>query len=179
MATSPAPPTGGPADPLTREVVDLIGTVVARYHEEYELAAAEHALTGAQARVLALLAREPMPMRKVAVRLKCEPSNVTGIVDRLEARGLVERRPDPADRRVKLAAATASGRSTAEGLRGSLDFAREPLAGLTSLERRLLRDLLRRMLGESTAGGSAPDAGTPDGSAPGEPPGDAAHRGAG
>lgn len=39
-------------DPLTVEVVELIGSVVARYHEEYERAAAEHALTGAQARVL-------------------------------------------------------------------------------------------------------------------------------
>lgn len=146
---SSAPPgRTPPADPLTREVVDLIGTVVARYYEEYELAAAQHALTGAQARVLALLAREPTPMRQVARRLKCEPSNVTGIVDRLESRGLVERRADPADRRVKVAAATERGSATADSLRGSLDFAREPLAELTPLERRILRDLLRRMLGD-------------------------------
>ncbi|MBO8198761.1 MarR family winged helix-turn-helix transcriptional regulator [Streptomyces smyrnaeus] len=135
-------------DALTVEVAELIGTVVARYHEEYELAAAEHALTGAQARVLALLAREPAPMRQLARHLKCEPSNVTGIVDRLESRGLVERRPDPADRRVKIAAATEEGRATAARLRGELDFAGEPLQGLTLAERRLLRDLLKRMLGE-------------------------------
>ncbi|MFI9046335.1 MarR family winged helix-turn-helix transcriptional regulator [Streptomyces sp. NPDC053427] len=135
------------ADPLTVEVVDLIGTVVARYYEEYEHAAAEHSLTGAQARVLSLLAVEPLPMRKVAQRLKCEPSNVTGIVDRLESRGLVERRPDPADRRVKLAAPTAEGSRTAERLRTSLDFAREPLGQLTVAERTLLKQLLQRMLG--------------------------------
>ncbi|MBO8184468.1 MarR family winged helix-turn-helix transcriptional regulator [Streptomyces spirodelae] len=135
-------------DALTIEVAELIGTVVARYHEEYELAAAEHALTGAQARVLALLAREPTPMRQLARHLKCEPSNVTGIVDRLESRGLVERRPDPADRRVKIAAATEEGRDTAARLRGELDFAGEPLQELTLAERRLLRDLLKRMLGE-------------------------------
>jgi DNA-binding MarR family transcriptional regulator len=135
-----------PSDPLTREVVDLIGTIVARYHEEYEVAAAEHQLTGAQAGVLTLLAREPMPMRGIARQLKCEPSNVTGIVDRLEARGLAERRPHPADRRVKLAAATEEGRRTAEGLRGSLNFAREPLAALSAQERASLRDLLRRMV---------------------------------
>jgi DNA-binding MarR family transcriptional regulator len=138
------------ADPVTGEVVDLIGTVVARYHAEYELAASHLSLTGAQAKVLALLSREPTPMRVLANQLHCEPSNVTGIVDRLESRGLVERRPDPADRRIKLAAATDDGRSTADSLRASLDFAREPLAGLTSLERALLRDLLRRMLGEET-----------------------------
>lgn len=129
------------------EVVELIGTVVARYHEEYEDAAAEHTLTGAQARLLGLLSLEPLPMRRLAQKLRCEPSNVTGIVDRLEARGLVERRPDPNDRRVKLAAATAEGRRVAGSLRNSLDFAREPLAGLSTAEREALRDLLRRMVG--------------------------------
>jgi hypothetical protein len=61
----------------------VIATVVARYHQEYEEAADRHLLTGAQARVLALLSREPMPMRRIAEQLRCEPSNVTGIVDRL------------------------------------------------------------------------------------------------
>ncbi|MEU6877190.1 MarR family transcriptional regulator [Streptomyces sp. NPDC046712] len=138
-------------DPLTLEVVELIGTVVARYHQEYEQAAAEHTLTGAQARVLGLLSLEPVPMRKIAQKLQCEPSNVTGIVDRLESRGLVERRPDPADRRVKLAAPTPEGLDTARRLRDSLDFAREPLGQLTDVERSLLRDLLKRMLGEDVS----------------------------
>ncbi|MFD7441935.1 MarR family winged helix-turn-helix transcriptional regulator [Streptomyces sp. NPDC059909] len=147
MAT--APRTG--TDPLTLEVVDLIGTVVARYHDEYEEAASRHSLTGAQARVLGLLSLEATPMRRIAQTLKCEPSNVTGIVDRLEARGLVERRPDPADRRVKIAAATDEGRETARRLRESLRFAREPLAELSTEERTVLRDLLKRMLGERGA----------------------------
>ncbi|MFS8204027.1 MarR family winged helix-turn-helix transcriptional regulator [Streptomyces sp. CWNU-52B] len=145
MATQKTPPF----DPLTLEVVDLIGTVVARYHEEYEDAATEHALTGAQARLLSLLSLEPLPMRRLAQKLKCEPSNVTGIVDRLEMRGLAERRPDPSDRRVKLAAATVEGRRVARSLRESLRFAREPLAGLSSGEREVLRGLLLRMLGGS------------------------------
>ncbi|MET7455451.1 MarR family transcriptional regulator [Streptomyces sp. NPDC005574] len=133
-------------DPLTMEVVELIGDVVARFYEDYEDAAAEHALTGAQARLLSLLSLEPLPMRKLARKLKCEPSNVTGIVDRLESRGLVERRPDPTDRRVKVAAATDEGRRIARDLREGLRFAREPLAGLSAEERGSLRDLLRRML---------------------------------
>jgi DNA-binding MarR family transcriptional regulator len=137
-------------DPLTLEVVDLIASVVARYHEEYDRAAAAHSLTGAQARVLALLALEPLPMRRIARTLRCEPSNVTGIVDRLEARGLVERRPDPTDRRVKVAATTPQGTRTAKQLRDSLDFAREPLAELSHAERTMLRDLLGRMLGEQS-----------------------------
>ncbi|MFJ9628188.1 MarR family winged helix-turn-helix transcriptional regulator [Streptomyces sp. NPDC101175] len=134
------------ADPVTLEVVELIGDVVARFYEDYEAAAGDHSLTGAQARLLSLLSLEPLPMRKLAQKLKCEPSNVTGIVDRLEARGLVERRPDPADRRVKLAATTDEGRRVARSLRESLRFAREPLAGLSDDERSTLRGLLRRML---------------------------------
>ncbi|MFF4797080.1 MarR family winged helix-turn-helix transcriptional regulator [Streptomyces sp. NPDC001351] len=145
MAT---PPNTRRPDELTLEVVELIGDIVARYHEDYEHAAAEHSLTGAQARLLSLLSLEPLAMRKLAQKLKCEPSNVTGIVDRLESRGLVERRPDPADRRVKLAAATQEGRRVAKDLRESLRFAREPLAGLGREERLALRGLLRRMLGQ-------------------------------
>ncbi|MFH8606149.1 MarR family winged helix-turn-helix transcriptional regulator [Streptomyces sp. NPDC018029] len=148
MATSTPDPRVPRVDPLTLEVVELIGTVVARYHEEYEEAAAEHALTGAQARVLGLLSLEPMPMRRIAQKLKCEPSNITGIVDRLEARGLVERRADAGDRRVKLAAPTPEGLEVARRLRGSLRFAREPLAELSREERVALRGLLRRMVGE-------------------------------
>jgi len=141
MATRQAP-----LDPLSREVVELIGSVVARYYEDYDEAAAEHALTGAQARLLSLLSLEPLPMRRIAQKLKCEPSNVTGIVDRLESRGLVERRPDPADRRVKLAAATKEGREVAKDLRETLRFAREPLSALSAEERVALRGLLQRML---------------------------------
>ena len=133
-------------DALTLEVVELIGDVVARFYEDYEDAAAQHALTGAQARLLSLLSLEPLPMRRLAQRLKCEPSNVTGIVDRLESRGLVERRADPADRRVKLAAATDEGRRIARSLRESLRFAREPLVGLSEEERLVMRGLLQRML---------------------------------
>ncbi|MCS0601338.1 MarR family transcriptional regulator [Streptomyces sp. LP11] len=133
-------------DQLTVEVVELIGEVVVRYHADYEEAAAGHALTGAQAKLLSLLSLGPLPMRKLARQLKCEPSNVTGIVDRLESRGLVERRPDPADRRVKVAAATDEGVRVAHDLREGLHFAREPLAALSAEERGTLRDLLRRML---------------------------------
>ncbi len=145
VSTTPTPDSRRP-DPLTLEVVELIGEVVARFYEDYEEAAAEHALTGAQARLLSLLCVEALPMRRLAQRLKCEPSNVTGIVDRLEARGLVERQPDPADRRVKVAAATDEGRRVARSLRESLRFAREPLAGLSERERLALRDALRGML---------------------------------
>ena len=50
-----------------------------------------------------------MPMSALAGPLMCDNSNVTGIVDRLEALGLVERRPAERDRRVKAVALTEQG----------------------------------------------------------------------
>ncbi|MFB7907497.1 MarR family winged helix-turn-helix transcriptional regulator [Kitasatospora sp. NPDC056076] len=134
------------SDEITREVVDLMANLVALFHREYEEAAAARSLTGAQAKVLALLRRGPLPMRHIAQTLSCEPSNITGIVDRLEARGFVTREADRQDRRVKLVAATETGAAASEELRESLNFAREPLAALGPQERTVLRDLLRRML---------------------------------
>lgn len=133
-------------DPLTLEVVDLMAKLVSLFHKEYEEAAAARSLTGAQAKVLALLRRGPMPMRHIAQTMSCEPSNITGIVDRLESRGYVTREADPQDRRVKLVAATEAGHEASEELRASLNFAREPLAALAPEERAVLRDLLHRML---------------------------------
>jgi len=75
---------------------------------EHEEAAAAAGLTAPQATLLTLLS-EPMSMRQFAELMGCDASNVTGIVDRLEAKGLVERRADPSDRRVKRLARTSEG----------------------------------------------------------------------
>jgi len=136
----------GEQDPITLEVVDLMANLVSLFHKDYEDAAAARALTGAQAKVLGLLRRGPLPMRQIAQTLSCEPSNITGIVDRLEARGLVERQPDPADRRIKRVQATSTGTAAYAELRQSLGLAREPLAALAPAERAELRDLLRRII---------------------------------
>lgn len=52
---------------------------------------------------------EPLPMRTAAERLCFDASYVTGLADRLEALGFVERRADPADRRVKQLSLTETG----------------------------------------------------------------------
>ena len=60
---------------------------------------------------------EPTPMGRIADILCCDGSTVTWIVDRLEGRGLVERRSDPRDRRVRLVALTPEGRRVRDELR--------------------------------------------------------------
>ncbi|GAB7188429.1 MarR family transcriptional regulator [Kitasatospora sp. Ki12] len=134
-----------PSDELTGEVVGLFAAVNRRYTQESEAAAAAHDLTPLQAKAL-LAAESPVPMRRVAERLHAEPSNVTVIIDRLEARGLVERSLDENDRRIKRVAATEAGRAVAADLRARTPFAADPLARLTAPQREALCELLRLVL---------------------------------
>src|SRR5262245_53339511 len=72
--------------------------------------AAEFELSPMQAHVLRLLEPgQPLPMRSLARTLCCDASNVTGIVDRLEERGLVQRMAAPADRRMRMLVVTDDG----------------------------------------------------------------------
>ena len=67
-------------------------------------------LSPVQCHVLHLIEPErPLPMGRLAETLACDASNVTGLVDRLESRGLVTRRPSAADRRVKVLDLTPKG----------------------------------------------------------------------
>lgn len=101
-------------------------------------------LTVPQAMLLRQL-DQPLPMNQVAGRLHCDASNVTGIVDRLEARGLVERRVRPEDRRVKEIVLTEEGRRVREQVNEVIS--RTPGAGrLSSGEQATLRSLLTRAL---------------------------------
>jgi DNA-binding MarR family transcriptional regulator len=63
-------------------------------------------------------AGDSLPLGQLAERLACVKSNVTQLVDRLEADGFVERLPDPSDRRSRLAVLTDRGRTAhTEGAR--------------------------------------------------------------
>jgi DNA-binding MarR family transcriptional regulator len=90
---------------------------------------------------------EPRPMSELADAMHCDNSNITGIVDRLEDRGLVERRAGVRDRRVKMLVMTAQGVALREQLRERLDAAPAAIAGLSPEDQRALRDILRRALG--------------------------------
>ncbi len=103
-------------------------------------------LTSQQLWLLSRLAEdEGVPIGTLAETLQCHSSNVTGMVDRLETRGLVVRKPDATDRRVKLVALTPKGRE----LRGKLlEIARRPPEALVdrldSEQLQTLNDLLAK-----------------------------------
>jgi DNA-binding MarR family transcriptional regulator len=92
---------------------------------------------------------EPMPMSGLAQVLMCDNSNVTGIVDRLEALGLVERRPAEHDRRVKTVALTERGEEVRGVVQQRMSQPPPPIAGLSDDDAVALRDILRRALGDA------------------------------
>lgn len=97
-------PTGDPD-----RLVDGLFEVVHRVHQVVSLVADRYELTPQQVGLLRAL-ETPMSMRVFAQGLSCDPSNVTGLIDRVERLGLVERVPDPLDRRVRILTLTAKGR---------------------------------------------------------------------
>ena len=85
----------------------------------------------------------PSPMRGLAERLMCDNSNVTGIVDRLEARGLVERQSAAHDRRVKHLVLTVEGVRLRDAICNRMDTPPEALEQLSPAQQEALRDIFR------------------------------------
>ncbi|HUC87717.1 MAG TPA: MarR family transcriptional regulator [Candidatus Binatia bacterium] len=80
--------------------MDFMEFVMLMKHQVFECAA-HHGLTGMQALALCIL-NKPRPMNYFGKVFNCDPSNITGIVDGIEQKGLVERFEDPLDRRIKM-----------------------------------------------------------------------------
>jgi DNA-binding MarR family transcriptional regulator len=123
---------------------------------------AEVDLAPAQARALHELDLDrPISMRELAQRLKSDPSNVTGLIDRLEARGLVERRPHASDRRIKGLALTAAGARLRARLFARLYSAPPSVAALSERDQRALRNVLQRLVSNSTGTAESADLSCP------------------
>lgn len=88
-----------------------------------------------------------LPLGALVGPLHCGKSNITQVVDRLEAHGLARRVPDPNDRRGVLAEITPEGRRRFEAAAPALDAAERQLTSrFTPEERRQLAGLLGRFL---------------------------------
>jgi DNA-binding MarR family transcriptional regulator len=94
-------------------------------------------------------AGESLPLTQLAERLSCVKSNITQLVDRLEADGLVQRQADPNDRRARLATLTASGRKACRDGSRVQDAAERHLLGkLSAGESQQLAELLSKITGQ-------------------------------
>jgi DNA-binding MarR family transcriptional regulator len=100
--------------------------------------------------VLACDAADGMSQRELAQVLGLDPSQVVALVDELADAGLVERRPDPADRRTRLVVATPAGRRTRRTAAARVaEAAVEPLRSLTEEEHGTLQRLLGRVVADA------------------------------
>jgi DNA-binding MarR family transcriptional regulator len=154
VTTSPAVPVPAGAE-RALDLADLVGQAARRLRRGSVAHLGPLGLTLAQARVLRLVGAGPLRMAEIAARLEVVPRTVTSMVDGLESAGLVQRRPDPDDRRSVLVEPTTTGRQ----LLGQLADARrataaQVFASLDSKEREQLARLLRRLCaGDCTPGG--------------------------
>lgn len=137
-------PTGvAPAGSLQ----DTLARFVTAYLADFVAAAEGQGLTPTQAKVVLLMENgEALPMRAIAERLGCDPSNITGVVDRMEAHGFVRREVNPADRRVKNVVATEEGLTLARRIRAEQHRTLKALDSLTPEESDALAAIVTRML---------------------------------
>ncbi len=93
-----------------------------------------------------IAAGEPLPLGALSVRVGCVKSNITQLVDRLEAERLVRRVADPEDRRSTLAEVTPEGRRRHDAaVRALAEAEREILSAISLEERAQLRVLVNRL----------------------------------
>lgn len=134
------------------DIARLLFVIAHQSMAQFEAVAAEFGLGHKLAQALLGLA-QPAPMSALASEMACDASNVTGIADRLEERGLVERRPDEQDRRVKLLVLTPAGGSLRSELAARVGETAPVMTQLSASERETLHALLAKIAG--------PDAGLP------------------
>jgi DNA-binding MarR family transcriptional regulator len=118
--------------------------IAERLRQQWAAHAAAVGLSPGQVQaLLRLTPGEAIPMRDLAARLDYDASNLSTLVDRLERRGAIERRPDPADRRVKSLMLTAAGEELRAGFWRELVEDAGPLAPLNDTDLLALASVLK------------------------------------
>ena len=153
------PPSDGDAPPLAadkapRSLAFLLSQVGIHASARFSGRLAEVDLSPPLFRVLNLVdAAEGRSQQAIARAVQAPPSRMVGFVDDLEERGLVERRADPNDRRVRALYLTSAGREAlARGRQVAREHEAELTAGLSDEERERLVELLGKMVDEQGIG---------------------------
>jgi DNA-binding MarR family transcriptional regulator len=114
----------------------------------------EHVLTVTQARVLCILVEQPRGMAELAGLLSIDKAGITGLVDRIERRGLAERLSVPGDRRALRVRLTAAGQQAAVAVHDQVCAELDALtAELAAADRERFRRTIAQVVG---AGGGFP-----------------------
>ncbi|MBZ4335415.1 MarR family winged helix-turn-helix transcriptional regulator [Corallococcus coralloides] len=131
---------------LPEEAWTLLFELMHTHMRNFPALAAEFELSPVQAHVLRQLGEGALAMSTLAHYLSCDASNVTGLVDRLEARGLVERKSSEQDRRVKMLVLTEAGAELRGRLMARLVSPPPLIAAMPDEDLAALRDIMRRAL---------------------------------
>ncbi len=121
-----------------------------RFHEACD---ATGLAPGGLKTLLQLSPDHPIPMRDLAELFRCDPTDVTSLVDGLEAAGFAERRSHPTDRRVKMVVLSAAGVDALDQVRKILGEPPPSFASLSTAELLKLRSLLAKLDASPPAGG--------------------------
>ena len=125
----------------------LLKDVSRRYVQRFERHATAMSLTLVQCRVLTRLEKnEGISQARLAEQTEVEPMAMVRILDRMEADGLLERRPDPDDRRARRLHLTAKAKPMLEEIWRLADLTRaETFAGIPRAEREAFIGVLERL----------------------------------
>lgn len=131
----------------------LVHEVARLFRRRFEEEARDYGITQPQWRALGEIARtEGVSQVNLAHAIDIDPMTLSGILDRLEKRGLVDRYPDPNDSRAKLARITPAGRELMERAREvGLAIYGKALSGISDSEQKLLVGVLERIRGNLAA----------------------------
>jgi DNA-binding MarR family transcriptional regulator len=130
-----------------QEVQQLMRLFAATYAHDMDSVANELGITRTQA-VLLGEASEPGSIRELAVRIGCDPSNLTGVVQRLSERELIVVEPHPSDRRVKRIALSKAGVETVHRLNHGATHLSAAIDAASQDELDAISNLLHRALRE-------------------------------
>jgi DNA-binding MarR family transcriptional regulator len=121
--------------------------------ESMSSSAAKEGLTLQQVAVLRVIERRgPVPMNELSEELRVSPPNITGVVDRMEKKGLVRREGSPEDRRKKQIHMTERGDALFRRVRkGYSESLQASLDALTHEEQEILAKLMRKFAREVAA----------------------------
>ncbi len=138
----------GPRDPASDETLsESFWSAARRLRETSQEVLVPWDITPSQLRALRILGRHgTMRLSTMSEHLRIAPRSTTEVVDTLESRGLVERRPDPDDRRATLVALTEHGTSVLDAIRAARGTEAERIFGrLSQTDRAHLARILRKL----------------------------------
>ncbi len=136
------------APDLPRQVMALLFEFMMAQKKRFQAAAVGAGLQPPQVGMMLNLRDKPegLPMHQLAEECGCDPSNITGMVDKLEEKELVRRESSPTDRRVKIIVLTESGKRLLGEVMERMQDPPDWVLKLSTADQKALRDLLDRGL---------------------------------